>query len=93
MEIDSDQPVLQIGNYTFTGQFRESMGTHVLFEELESTNKEGTKKLKYKWNTTKILQMTRVFLTEKNKIEKGTKEVVGFVSGKEEKKAAEMDFG
>lgn len=93
LEIDSDQPVLQIGNYTFTGQFRESMGTHVLFEELESTDKEGTKKLKYKCNTTKILQMTRVFLTEKNKIEKGTKEVVGFVSGKEEKKAAEMDFG
>ena len=43
---------------------------------LESTDKEGTKKLKYKCNTTKILQMTRVFLTEKNKIEKGTKEVV-----------------
>lgn len=92
LEIDSDQPLLQIGNYTFTGQFKESIGTHVLFEELESTDDQGTKKLKYKCNTTKTLEMNRVFLTEKDKAEKGTeKEVGSSTHGEVENQIAEVN--
>lgn len=65
--IDTDEPVLQIGNYTFIGEFKESLGTHVLFEELASNDVEGSKQLKYKCNTTKTLEMSRVFLVEKEK--------------------------
>ena len=43
---------------------------------LESTDDQGTKKLKYKCNTTKTLEMNRVFLTEKDKAEKGTEKEV-----------------
>lgn len=92
LEIDSDQPLLQIGNYTFTGQFKESIGTHVLFEELDSTDDQGTKKLKYKCNTTKTLEMNRVFLTEKDKAEKGTeKEVGSSTHGEVENQIAEVN--
>ncbi|KAL9959671.1 hypothetical protein ACROYT_G033014, partial [Oculina patagonica] len=65
--IDTDEPVLQVGNYTFIGEFKESIGTHVLFEELESNDAEGSKQLKYRYNTTKTLEMSRVFLVEKEK--------------------------
>ena len=43
---------------------------------LDSTDDQGTKKLKYKCNTTKTLEMNRVFLTEKDKAEKGTEKEV-----------------
>lgn len=63
--IDTDEPVLQIGNYTFLGEFKESLGTHVLFEELESNDSSESKELKYRYKTTKTLEMTRAFLVEK----------------------------
>lgn len=63
--IDTDEPVLQIGNYTFLGEFKESLGTHVLFEELESNGSSESKQLKYRYKTTKTLEMTRAFLVEK----------------------------
>lgn len=65
MGIDTDEPVLQIGNYTFLGEFKESLGTHVLFEELESNDSSESKQLKYRYKTTKTLEMTRAFLVEK----------------------------
>lgn len=92
--IDSDEPVLQIGNYTFTGEFKECIGTHVLFEELQamdSNDDQGTKKLKYKCSTIKTLEMTRVFLVEKDKAEKETKEVPGSANGDKEQQDPEMD--
>lgn len=67
--IDTDEPVLQIGNYTFTGELKEPVGTHVLFEELETKDAQDTKKLKYKCSTTKTLEMDRVFLVKKEKEE------------------------
>ncbi|CAH3181626.1 unnamed protein product, partial [Porites evermanni] len=73
--IDTDEPVLQIGNYTFTGELKEPIGTHVLFEELESSDSQETKKLKYRYNTTKTLEMARVFLVKKDSAEKEEEEV------------------
>ncbi|XP_020606776.1 general transcription factor 3C polypeptide 6-like [Orbicella faveolata] len=78
--IDTDEPVLQIGNYTFIGEFKESLGTHVLFEELASNDAEGSRQLKYKCNTTKTLEMSRVFLVEKEK-EKEKEQIPGPSSG------------
>lgn len=43
---------------------------------LDSTDDQGTKKLKYKCNTTKTLEMNRVFLTKKDKAEKETEKEV-----------------
>lgn len=59
---------------------------------LESTDDQGTKKLKYKCNTTKTLEMNRVFLTEKDKAEKGTeKEVGSSTHGEVENQIAEVN--
>lgn len=85
--IDTDEPVLQIGNYTFTGEFKESLGTHVLFEELESNDANEPKQLKYRCNTTKTLEMTRVFLVEKEKErekEQEQEQIPGPSSGEQE---------
>jgi len=90
--IDTDEPVLQIGNYTFTGEFKEPVGTHVLFEELESNDAQETKKLKYKCNTTKTLEMTRVFLVEKEKAEREKQEVASSAASAQEHQDPAMDL-
>ncbi|XP_073229870.1 general transcription factor 3C polypeptide 6-like isoform X2 [Porites lutea] len=80
--IDTDEPVLQIGNYTFTGELKES------------SDSQETKKLKYRYNTTKTLEMARVFLVKKDSAEKEEEEVAG--SSKEtleEQEDPSMDIG
>lgn len=39
--VDTPEPVLKLGSYLFTGEYRDSIGTCVLFEETEAAG-EGT---------------------------------------------------
>ena len=60
--VETDEPVLQIGSYTFVGRYNNAFGTHVVFEETEV---DGAKKLRYLCNTIKTLEMSRAFLKKK----------------------------
>lgn len=60
--VETDEPVLQIGPYTFVGQYNDAFGTQVIFEETEAG---GAKKLRYLCHTTKTLEMSRAFLKKK----------------------------
>ncbi|ERE84306.1 general transcription factor 3C polypeptide 6-like protein [Cricetulus griseus] len=66
--IDTEKPILQVDSYVFAGEYEDTLGTCVIFEEgVERVDPEGTDKtvLKYKCHTMKKLSMTRTLLTEK----------------------------
>ncbi|XP_039207134.1 general transcription factor 3C polypeptide 6 isoform X1 [Crotalus tigris] len=66
--IDTERPILQIDRYIFAGEYEDTLGTCVVFEENhEHVDVEGNQKLqlKYKCHTMKKLNMTRVLLIEK----------------------------
>ncbi|XP_006982852.1 general transcription factor 3C polypeptide 6 isoform X2 [Peromyscus maniculatus bairdii] len=66
--IDTERPILQVDSYVFAGEYEDTLGTCVIFEEgVERMDPEGTDRtvLKYKCHTTKKLSMTRTLLTEK----------------------------
>ncbi|XP_029800631.1 general transcription factor 3C polypeptide 6 isoform X1 [Suricata suricatta] len=66
--IDTERPILQVDNYVFAGEYEDTLGTCVIFEEnVEHGDTEGSNKtvLKYKCHTMKKLSMTRTLLTEK----------------------------
>ncbi|XP_052019850.1 general transcription factor 3C polypeptide 6 isoform X2 [Apodemus sylvaticus] len=66
--IDTERPVLQVDSYVFAGEYEDTLGTCVIFEEgVERVEPEGNEKtvLKYKCHTMKKLSMTRTLLTEK----------------------------
>lgn len=66
--IDTERPILQVDSYVFAGEYEDTLGTCVIFEEgVERVEPEGTDKtvLKYKCHTMKKLSMTRTLLTEK----------------------------
>ncbi|XP_066104463.1 general transcription factor 3C polypeptide 6 isoform X1 [Saccopteryx bilineata] len=66
--IDTERPILQLDNYVFAGEYEDTLGTCVIFEEnVEYVDAEGSNKtvLNYKYHTTKKLSMTRTLLTEK----------------------------
>lgn len=66
--IDTERPILQVDSYVFAGEYEDTLGTCVIFEEgVERLEPEGTDKtvLKYKCHTMKKLSMTRTLLTEK----------------------------
>ncbi|XP_036025146.1 general transcription factor 3C polypeptide 6 isoform X2 [Onychomys torridus] len=66
--IDTERPILQVDSYVFTGEYEDTLGTCVIFEEgVERMDPEGTDRtvLKYKCHTMKKLSMTRTLLTEK----------------------------
>ncbi|KAK8769575.1 general transcription factor 3C polypeptide 6-like [Amblyomma americanum] len=78
--IDTPEPVLKLGSYLFTGEYKDTIGTCVLFEECEAgTDDEAgrassvnrprrqkeLKKLKYFGKTEKRLDMKTSFLQEK----------------------------
>ncbi|GAB1295046.1 General transcription factor 3C polypeptide 6 [Apodemus speciosus] len=66
--IDTERPILQVDSYVFAGEYEDTLGTCVIFEEgVERVEPEGTEKtvLKYKCHTMKKLSMTRTLLTEK----------------------------
>ncbi|XP_075410782.1 general transcription factor 3C polypeptide 6 isoform X1 [Tenrec ecaudatus] len=67
--IDTEKPIMQVDNYVFAGEYEDTLGTCVIFEEdgEEHVDAEGNNKtmLKYKCHTMKKLNMTRTLLTEK----------------------------
>uniref|UniRef100_A0A8C6EE18 General transcription factor 3C polypeptide 6 n=1 Tax=Microcebus murinus TaxID=30608 RepID=A0A8C6EE18_MICMU len=66
------RPILQVDSYVFAGEYEDTLGTCVIFEEnVEHVDAEGNNKtvLKYKCHTMKKLSMTRTLLTEKKEEE------------------------
>ncbi|XP_027488825.1 general transcription factor 3C polypeptide 6 isoform X1 [Corapipo altera] len=66
--IETEKPILQVDRYVFAGEYEDTLGTCVVFEEnTEHVDAEGNQKvqLKYKCHTVKKLNMTRTLLTEK----------------------------
>ncbi|NWH57373.1 TF3C6 factor, partial [Geococcyx californianus] len=66
--IETERPILQVDRYVFAGEYEDTLGTCVFFEEnKEQADAEGNQKvqLKYKCHTMKKLNMTRTLLTEK----------------------------
>uniref|UniRef100_A0A2K5J611 Transcription factor TFIIIC triple barrel domain-containing protein n=2 Tax=Colobus angolensis palliatus TaxID=336983 RepID=A0A2K5J611_COLAP len=66
--IDTERPILQVDSCVFAGEYEDTLGTCVIFEEnVEHADTEGNNKtvLKYKCHTMKKLSMTRTLLTEK----------------------------
>ncbi|XP_026140051.1 general transcription factor 3C polypeptide 6-like [Carassius auratus] len=62
VDIDSEQPVMQLGHYLFAGEYEDAIGTCVIFEEHGSA-------LKYKCHTMKKLKLQRTFLSERKEDE------------------------
>ncbi|XP_038054350.1 general transcription factor 3C polypeptide 6-like [Patiria miniata] len=67
--IETDEPVMQLGSYIFTGQHKSMLGTAVIFEKTENNQEQGSGNLKwkYKCHTDKKLNMQRAHLKPKNK--------------------------
>lgn len=66
LDIDSEKPMIQIGQYVFAGEYEDAIGTCVLFEEGSQKGKtDTTPELNYMCHTVKKLMMQRIFLTEK----------------------------
>ncbi|XP_029993098.1 general transcription factor 3C polypeptide 6 isoform X2 [Sphaeramia orbicularis] len=66
LDIDSEKPMIQIGQYVFAGEYEDALGTCVLFEEgSQKGQTDTTPELKYMCHTVKKLMMQRIFLTEK----------------------------
>lgn len=73
LDIDSDKPMMQVGQYVFAGEYEDALGTCVLFEEEPQKGKvESDPELKYTCHTVKKLMMQRIFLTEKKEGETST---------------------
>ncbi|XP_069567321.1 general transcription factor 3C polypeptide 6 isoform X1 [Brachyistius frenatus] len=73
LDIDSEKPMMQVGQYVFAGEYEDALGTCVLFEEVPQTGKSGSSTdLKYICHTVKKLTMQRIFLTEKKEGETST---------------------
>ncbi|XP_006815560.1 general transcription factor 3C polypeptide 6-like [Saccoglossus kowalevskii] len=61
--VETKQPVLQIDRYIFTGDYKDTLGTAVIFEEVNGPGDD--KQLKYNCHTFKRLEMNRAFLSER----------------------------
>ncbi|XP_028307223.1 general transcription factor 3C polypeptide 6 isoform X2 [Gouania willdenowi] len=73
LDIDSEKPMMQVGQYVFAGEYEDTLGTCVLFEEIPKKGKPNSSpNLKYMCHTAKKLVMQRVFLTEKKTTESDT---------------------
>ncbi|KAJ8245649.1 hypothetical protein GJAV_G00272990 [Gymnothorax javanicus] len=72
--IDTEQPMMQVGNYVFAGEYEDALGTCVIFEESHGADggSESSPKLKYKCHTMKKLMMQRTFLSERKEGESGS---------------------
>uniref|UniRef100_A0A8C6SS53 Transcription factor TFIIIC triple barrel domain-containing protein n=1 Tax=Neogobius melanostomus TaxID=47308 RepID=A0A8C6SS53_9GOBI len=65
LDIDSENPFMQVGQLVFAGEYEDALGTSILFEELPRKGKDSAPELKYMCHTGKKLMMQRVFLTER----------------------------
>uniref|UniRef100_A0A8D0C3P7 General transcription factor 3C polypeptide 6 n=1 Tax=Salvator merianae TaxID=96440 RepID=A0A8D0C3P7_SALMN len=72
--IDTERPILQIDKYVFAGEYEDTLGFFLVFEENKDHDAEGNQQLqlKYKTHTMKKLNMTRTLLTEKKEGEEHT---------------------
>jgi len=74
LDIQSDRPLVTIGNQVFVGEYQDTVGTSVFFTQSENTTtrdqvfsrKPGIE-VKYLNSTRKKLVLKRVFLNKKNK--------------------------
>ncbi|XP_045165753.1 general transcription factor 3C polypeptide 6-like [Mercenaria mercenaria] len=68
--IDTEKPLLQLDDYTFTGQYSDTLGTNLVFQDKTETNdsRSGEKKLEYSCLTNKKLSLQRVFLKDNNEL-------------------------
>ncbi|KAM7002540.1 general transcription factor 3C polypeptide 6 [Tautogolabrus adspersus] len=70
LDIDSEKPMIQVGQYVFAGEYEDTLGSYVLFEEgPQKGQADSGPELKYMCHTVKKLMMQRVFLTEKKEVE------------------------
>ncbi|XP_059191111.1 general transcription factor 3C polypeptide 6 isoform X2 [Centropristis striata] len=73
LDIDSEKPMMQVGQYVFAGEYENALGTCVLFEEKPQKGKaDSAPELKYMCHTVKKLMMQRIFLVEKKEGETST---------------------
>ncbi|XP_034391093.1 general transcription factor 3C polypeptide 6 isoform X2 [Cyclopterus lumpus] len=73
LDIDSEKPMMQVGHYVFAGEYEDTLGTCVLFEEGPQKRKaDRGPELKYMCHTVKKLMMQRIFLVEKKEGETST---------------------
>ncbi|XP_062981817.1 general transcription factor 3C polypeptide 6 isoform X2 [Elgaria multicarinata webbii] len=72
--IDTERPILQVDRYVFAGEYEDTLGSCIVFEENKDHDAEGNQKLqlKYKCHTMKKLNMTWTLLTEKKEGEENT---------------------
>ncbi|XP_053175255.1 general transcription factor 3C polypeptide 6 isoform X2 [Scomber japonicus] len=86
-DIDSDKPMMQVGQYVFAGEYEDALGTCVLFEEEPHKGKaDSGPELKYMCHTVKKLMMQRMFLTDKKESE--TQVTGGSCEGDEQRDSA-----
>lgn len=73
LDIDSERPMMQVGQYVFAGEYEDTLGTCVLFEEVPQKGRASdSPDLKYMCHTLKKLTMQRIFLTDKKEGETST---------------------
>ncbi|XP_062848324.1 general transcription factor 3C polypeptide 6 [Trichomycterus rosablanca] len=72
--MSTEQPILQLGRYVFAGQYEDSLGTCVIFEEhpQDQAGSDQNPALQYKCHTTKKLMLQRTFLYERKEGEAST---------------------
>ncbi|KFM77097.1 General transcription factor 3C polypeptide 6, partial [Stegodyphus mimosarum] len=65
--IETDEPILQLGHYIFSGEYEDTMGTVVVYEPVQVERNEGEVDTDFQFlcKTDKKLSMKRVFLQEK----------------------------
>ncbi|XP_055931982.1 serine-rich adhesin for platelets-like [Argiope bruennichi] len=68
--IDTDEPLLQIGNCLFKGEYEDTLGTVVVYEPVDGSNKDGPESVesdfKFLCKTDTKLTMKRCFPQEKS---------------------------
>lgn len=83
--VDTPEPMLKLGSYLFTGEYKDATGTCVLFEETETAGEDSSssvsgcpqkrqkpaKELRYFGKTEKRLHMSTSFLQEKTTAKAG----------------------
>jgi hypothetical protein len=72
IQVDSAQPLVQVGNQVFIGEFVDTVGTSLLFNQAENTDpvdpvfgRRVSTKVEYLDSTRKKLKLKRVFLKAK----------------------------
>ncbi|KAL1131546.1 hypothetical protein AAG570_011163 [Ranatra chinensis] len=75
--LDSDEPILQLGTLVFKGEWKDTTGTLIFFQEDDTEPKMDvlmtsppSKMLKFTCKTNKLLHMSRIFVNLKTKKDK-----------------------